>query len=151
MSATLFHKLRRLSIRVGMPKTHETPPSTEDFEALVRRAQDQLPEEIGRIAADVPVRIVDVAPDELLRDLQIDDPFELTGLYEGSPLTEKSNLDQPQHPDVIWLFRRPILEEWIERDVVTLSDLVFHVYVHELAHHFGWADDEIEKIAPWRD
>ena len=93
-----------------MPRTHATPPATEDFEALERHAQDQLPEEIGRIAADVPVRIVDIAPDELLRDLQIDDPFELTRLYEGTPLTEKSNLYQPQHPDVIWLFRLPILE-----------------------------------------
>lgn len=134
-----------------MPWTNETPPATDDFEALVRRAQDQLPEEIGRIAAEVPVRIVDFAPDELLREMQIDDPIELSGLYQGTPLTEKSSLDQAQHPDVIWLFRRPILEEWIERETITLSDLVFHVYVHELAHHFGWTDEDIGKIAPWWD
>jgi predicted Zn-dependent protease with MMP-like domain len=81
--------------------------------------------------------------------LGLDDPFELTGLYDGIPLTEKSQSDQPTRPDVIWLFRRPILDEWAERGDVSIQDLVAHVVVHELAHHFGWSDDEIATIDRW--
>jgi hypothetical protein len=71
------------------------------------------------------------------------------GLYDGVPLTEKSVSDQPQQPDAIWLFRRPILDEWADRGNVTLAELVSHVMVHELAHHFGWSDDDIARIDPW--
>ena len=95
------------------------------------------------------LRIEDFAPLDILQAMEIDDPFELTGLYEGVPLTEKSVMDQPVGPDVIWLFRRPILDEWAERGDVSISDLVTHVVVHELAHHFGWSDDDIAAIDPW--
>ena len=81
--------------------------------------------------------------------MDIVDPFDLTGLYEGVPLTQKSVMDQPMGPDVIWLFRRPILDEWTARGDVALGDLVTHVFVHELAHHFGWTDAEIAAIDPW--
>ena len=84
-----------------------------------------------------------------LLDLGIEDPFELTGLYEGEPITTKSVMDQPLQPDVIWLFRRPILEEWIARGDVGLARLVSHVLVHEIAHHLGWSDDEIRAVDDW--
>jgi predicted Zn-dependent protease with MMP-like domain len=64
-------------------------------------------------------------------------------------LTEKSVMDQPAQPDTIWLFRRPILDEWCDRGDVGLGDLVAHVLIHELAHHFGWSDDDIAAIDPW--
>jgi predicted Zn-dependent protease with MMP-like domain len=70
-------------------------------------------------------------------------------LYDGIPLTEKSVMDQPHGPDTIWLFRRPILDEWADRGDIALGALVAHVYVHELAHHFGWSDAEIADIDPW--
>ena len=73
----------------------------------------------------------------------------MTGLYDGTPLTEKSVSDQPLQPDLIWLFRRPILDEWVERGNVTLQELVAHVLIHELAHHFGWSDAEIAAIDRW--
>ena len=85
----------------------------------------------------------------MLEAMGIESPYDLTGLYEGIPLTEKSISDQPLHPDLIWLFRRPILDEWIERGDVSLQELVSHVLVHELAHHFGWSDADIARIAPW--
>jgi len=85
----------------------------------------------------------------MLDDLGMDDPFALTGLYDGIPLTEKSVMDQPGGPDVIWLFRRAILDEWIGRDDIALGDLVTHVLVHELAHHLGWSDDDIAAIDRW--
>jgi predicted Zn-dependent protease with MMP-like domain len=83
--------------------------------------------------------------------MQVTDPLVLTGLYEGVPLTEKSYFDQPTGPDVIWLFRRPILHEWRARKAVSLSELVAHVFVHELAHHFGWSDSDIAEIDRWWD
>ena len=126
-----------------------TAPDAADFEAIVSKTMAHLPGEFRSEAVKVALRIVDFAPDHMMRDLQIEDPFELTGLYDGIPLTEKSVMDQPTAPDTIWLFRRPILDEWVARGDVLLSDLVSHVYVHELAHHFGWSDDDIASIDRW--
>ncbi len=95
------------------------------------------------------LRVEDFAPDTILDEMGIEDAFALTGLYDGIPMTEKSVMDQPHGPDTIWLFRRPILDEWIHRGDIALADLVAHVYVHELAHHFGWSDDDIASIDRW--
>ncbi len=116
---------------------------------LARAAIDTLPE-IYRIPAhEVALRVDEFAEPEVLEALQVADPYELTGLYDGVPLTEKVLSDpEPQH-DQIFLYRRPILEEWVDRGNVSLAELVTHVMVHELAHHFGWSDDEIAKIDPW--
>ena len=81
--------------------------------------------------------------------MEIDDPFELTGLYDGIALTQKSVFDQPEGPDIVWLFRRPILEEWIDRGDIALGALVAHVLVHEIAHHLGWSDDDIRAVDDW--
>lgn len=124
-------------------------PSLEQVEALALAALSGLPEEVRVLAAQVALRVVDFAPDDILKAMQIEDPFELTGLYEGTPLTERSFMDQPMGPDVIWLFRRAILDEWVDRGDVTLGELVTHVMVHELAHHFGWSDEDIAHIDPW--
>ena len=74
---------------------------------------------------------------------------EMRRLFDGIPLTEKS-VSEPQHfPDTVWLFRRAILDEWVERGNVTLTELVAHVVVHELAHHFGWSDEDVARIDRW--
>ena len=78
-----------------------------------------------------------------------EDPFELTGLYDGVALTARGVDDLPGPPDTVWLFRRPILDEWIDRGDVALEALVAHVLVHELAHHFGWSDEDIATIDRW--
>ncbi len=127
----------------------ELAPSLEDFDRLAREAFARLPGEVRVACAGLAIRIEDFADDEMLEELGIEDPFELTGLYDGRPLTERSVLDQPDRPDVVWLFRRPILEEWIERGDVGLGRLVSHVLVHELAHHLGWSDDDIREIDDW--
>lgn len=124
-------------------------PDLADLEALAREALAQLPDFCREAAQAIALRVVDFAPQEMLEELEVEDPFEITGLYDGVPLTEKTSLDQPQQPDAIWLFRRPILEEWIERGDVGLSDLLAHVLVHELAHHFGWSDEDIAAIDRW--
>ncbi|MBK5935102.1 metallopeptidase family protein [Rhodovulum imhoffii] len=125
------------------------PPSLEDVEALALAAREALPAPYRAAARAVALRVEDFAPDGILDALGLEDPFELTGLYEGIPLTEKSVMDQPDRPDTIWLFRRPILDEWAGRGTVALDELVAHVLVHELAHHFGWSDADIARIDRW--
>lgn len=124
-------------------------PSLDEIAELAEAARAALPEAYVQAARAVALRVEDFAPDDLLTDMEIPDPFELTGLYQGTPLTEKSVLDQPIGPDVIWLFRRPILDEWAERGNVGLAALVTHVFIHELAHHFGWSDADIARIDRW--
>ena len=132
-----------------MSNRNDTPPDAEEFETIVQSAITALPQIFRGPALAVALRVEDFASEAMMQDLEIDDPFSLTGLYEGIPLTEKSVLDQPTQPDVIWLFRRPILDEWIARGDVGLAELVTHVYVHELAHHFGWSDADIAAIDEW--
>jgi len=125
------------------------PPDLDTIETLARAALADLPAPFDAAARSVALRVEDFASDAMLDDLGMDDPFALTGLYDGIPLTEKSVMDQPGGPDVIWLFRRAILDEWIGRDDIALGDLVTHVLVHELAHHLGWSDDDIAAIDRW--
>jgi len=124
-------------------------PGLAEFEQMAEQAMLLLPDAFRDAAMKVLVRVEDFATDDILDELEIDDPFELTGLYDGIPMTEKSIMDQPGGPDTIWLFRRAILDEWASRDGVTLGALVSHVLVHELAHHFGWSDDDIATIDRW--
>ncbi len=126
-----------------------TAPDLAAIESLAEAARAALPEPYRSAALRVLVRVEDFAPQDILDDMGIEDPFELTGLYDGIPLTEKSVMDQPTRPDAIWLFRRPILDEWAERTEEPLGSLVAHVLVHELAHHFGWTDDDIARIDAW--
>ena len=124
-------------------------PDIAFIEALAHAAIAGLPDAFQTTARAVALRIEDFVSDDHLEEMGLEDPYELTGLYQGIPLTEKSVVDQPMAPDVIWLFRRPILDEWAERGDICLADLVTHVLVHELAHHFGWSDDDIAAIDPW--
>ena len=109
----------------------------------MRRAFDSLPARVRRACADLALRVEDFPPDDVLDEMGIEDPYELTGLYDGIALTERSVMHQPTRPDAVWLYRRPILEEWIDRGDVGLDRLVRHVLVHEIAHHLGWSDDDI--------
>ena len=124
-------------------------PDLAVFEAMAMEALEALPEPWRAEAMRVVIRVEDFAAPEMLSELEMEDPFELTGLYDGIPLTEKSVMDQPMGPDTIWLFRRAILDEWADRGNVSLGEMVGHVLVHELAHHFGWSDDDIARIDPW--
>lgn len=129
--------------------TDARAPSLDEIEAMARGVMGRLPDSFAPHARDVVLKVEDLADDDVLDELQIDDPLELTGLYDGIPLTEKS-VSEPQHfPDTVWLFRRAILDEWVERGNVTLTELVAHVVVHELAHHFGWSDEDVARIDRW--
>ncbi len=130
------------------PSANWVAPSLEAFEEMAFEALASIPEPFRSAAGEVALRVEDHAPDDILDELQLD-PFELTGLYDGIPLTEKSSQEQPTSPDTVWLFRRPILDEWAERGNEPLGRLITHVLVHELAHHFGWSDDDISTIDEW--
>ena len=134
-----------------MPCLSATAPSLADFEAMTAGAFERLPAGVRRACADLLLRVADFAPDEVLDDLDIEDPYELTGLYDGVALTERSVMMQPDRPDAVWLYRRPILEEWIDRGDVPLDRLVGHVLVHEIAHHLGWSDDDIRAVDDWTE
>ena len=131
------------------PAPASIAPDAAFLMELAQAAIAELPVPFAAAAREVALRIEDFAEPELLEAMGLTDPFELTGLYDGVPLPEKSFTDQPMQPDAIWLFRRPILDEWLERGDVSLAEIVTHVLVHELAHHFGWSDDDIARIDPW--
>lgn len=126
-----------------------TAPTADDIHALAIATVKALPAPLRDLAMQVAIRVEEFASRELLDEMQIEDPFELTGLYDGIPLTEKSAFDQPLQPDTVWLYRRAILDEWITRGDVTLAELVAHVTVHEFAHHFGWSDGDIAAVDRW--
>jgi len=118
-------------------------PSLGDIEAIAREAMSRLPEPFAGYLRDVVLIVEDFPSEDLLADLGMEDPFELTGLYTGRPAeTEMFTGDLPA---MIHLFRRPILDEWAGLEV-TLSELVAHVLIHEAGHHFGLSDDDMEWL-----
>ncbi len=129
-----------------MARTFGEAPAADEIEALARAAMARLPEVFRAHLADVVLRVDEFADDELLAELGLEDPFELTGVYEGLSLAEKSIQHSGQMPDRIRLFRQPILDEWVARGDETLEHLVTHVLVHEVGHHFGLSDDDIHAL-----
>lgn len=121
-------------------------PSLDDIETLARAAWEALPASLRALAGDVIIRIEDVADDAVLDELGIEDPFELTGLYLGVDLTARSVSDPAPATPMVFLYRRAILGEWIDRGDVSLADLVAHVLVHEVGHHFGFSDDQMDAL-----
>ncbi|MEM6661098.1 MAG: metallopeptidase family protein [Pseudomonadota bacterium] len=125
-------------------------PSLADFEKIAGAGFAALPVRFREAVGNLVIRVQDFASAPVLTEMGMTDPFELTGLYDGIALTEQSVNDLPRHPPAIWLFRRPILDEWAARGDVTLHQLVKHVLVHEIAHHFGFSDEDIAAIDDWR-
>lgn len=122
-------------------------PSLDDFAALAERALAMTPAVLRAKFGDIVLRVADLPDAEMLAALELDDPFELTGVYHGVDLTQKSPRDPAPQPDVVYLYRRPILDEWAENGDVALGDLIAHVLIHEIGHHFGFSDDDMERIA----
>jgi len=122
-----------------------TAPTLADIEALAAAAWERLPREFRDKATDVLIRVEDFATDEVLDSLGIESPFDLLGLYQGVSLNQKSVMDLPRQPDMVFLYRRAILEEWAEGEE-TLGRLVAHILVHEIGHHFGFSDDDMARI-----
>jgi predicted Zn-dependent protease with MMP-like domain len=122
-----------------------TAPSLADIEALASDAWNRLPSEFRQLCRDIVFRVEDFATDDVLDDLGIESPFDLMGLYRGVSMDRKSVLAQSLEPDMVFLYRRAILDYWAESDE-ELGHLVTHVLVHEIGHHFGLSDADMEAI-----
>ena len=122
-----------------------TAPSLVEFEELAAQAWERLPQEFRTMCDGVVIRIEDFAPDEVLKSLGIESPFDLMGLYQGVSLDRKSVMDSGREPDMVFLYRRAILDYWAESDE-TLGGLVTHVLIHEIGHHFGLSDADMEAL-----
>ena len=124
---------------------HTTPPSAEDIASLAETALCALPEELRVSVRNLAIAVEEVPDDETLEEMGLEHPWELTGLYRGVPLTERSTGDLPREPDMITLYREPILVEWVETGE-DLFRLVRNVIIHEVGHHFGFSDEEIARL-----
>ena len=134
-----------LMARVHDIDRFNTPPGLADLEAVAREAYARIPQDLRKFLKDVVIQVQDFPDDETLEDLECDSPFELLGLYRGVDLGRKSVFDAPDDVDLIFLYRRPILDYWCESGE-DLTDLVRHVLIHEIGHHFGLSDDDMEHI-----
>jgi len=121
------------------------PSETDDIERLARAALARLPEPFREHLAEILVLVEEFADAETLDALGIDDPWDLTGLYHGRPMAERSSWESGDMPPTITLYRAPLLQEWRETGV-ELADLVNHVVVHEVGHHFGLSDEDMHRI-----
>ena len=124
----------------------QAAPSLDDFARLAEAAFAALPAVFRQAAGEVVIRVDDFADEETLADLEIEDPFELTGLYSGVHIGERDAMGPAPEPSRVFLYRRPILDEWCERGDVGLSEIIAHVLIHEIGHHFGLDDDRIDVI-----
>lgn len=120
-------------------------PGLADFETLAAEAWDRLPAHIRHTCGDLVIRIEDFATDDVLDGLGIEDPYDLMGLYQGVSLDKRSVLDAGREPDMVFLYRRAILDYWADSED-TLGGLVTHVLIHEIGHHFGFSDADMEAI-----
>ena len=121
------------------------PPSSEEIEAIARTVLKTLPAPFSDSLGDVVLLVEEFADDATLDGFGIEDPFELSGIYEGVPLTQRSVEQSGTLPERIRLFRRPILDEWSGSED-TLEHLIAHVLVHEVGHHFGLSDDDMHAL-----
>ena len=122
-------------------------PTLDDIEAMASKALAELPEPFKSLAADVTCSVAEFAEDEVLKHFGMESPFELMGLFTGIGLTEDGATPQTgQMPNTVFLYRRAILDYWAENDGNTLGEVVTHVLIHELGHHFGFSDEDMEEI-----
>ena len=120
-------------------------PDAAAIEALADAAIARLPETFRRHLTDVVLRIEEFADDAVLAEMGIEDPFDLSGLYSGRSLDKQDSWASGELPPMIHLYRRPLLDEWVETGV-SLEALITHVIVHEAGHHFGFSDADMHAI-----
>jgi predicted Zn-dependent protease with MMP-like domain len=128
-----------------MTARYTDPPSLADIEEMAREALKTIPGELLRHTRDVVIRVDDFPDEETEKEMGLETPFDLLGLYRGVPLGEKGTGLTAHDIDMIFLYRRPLLDYWCEMEE-DLSGLIRHVMIHEIGHHFGLSDDDMERI-----
>ena len=126
-------------------QTPIVPPSLDDLIDLAGAAFAVIPPELARMVEDVAIQVVDFPDDDTCREMALDSPFDLLGLYHGIPFGEKSTSHTPEDVDIIFLYRRPILDYWCDTGE-DLAHVVRHVLIHEIGHHFGFSDADMEAL-----
>lgn len=128
-----------------MERQQQLAPDLADFEAMAREAFETIPPALRAHAKDVAIQVLDFPDSDTERTMGLRSPFDLMGLYHGVSLDQKSVGASPQHVDLIFLYRRPILDFWCETGE-DLYHLVRHILIHEIGHHFGFSDEDMERI-----
>lgn len=121
------------------------PPSLAEMEAMAAQVFAGLPEAFTAPCRNLVIRLEEFPDDDVLAEMDIDSPFDLAGLYHGVPLTEQQVTNPRPMPDMVYLYRRPLLDWWCEEDR-DLEALIRHVLIHEIGHHFGFSDADMERI-----
>jgi predicted Zn-dependent protease with MMP-like domain len=123
-----------------------TAPSLADFEALALVAFKSLPDEFRALAGEIQIRIAEFPDEDVIEEMKLESEFDILGLFQGVGLAhDSSSVETGRLPNMIWLYRRPILDYWAENEE-SLGTVVTHVLVHEIGHHFGLSDDDMEAI-----
>lgn len=120
-------------------------PSISTFESLAMEAYGHLPEEFRSLTGNLVILIEDFPDDEVFEDMALETPFDLLGLFEGRGISERFTAQTGDMPNKIRLYRRPIIDYWAENEE-TLGDIITHVLIHEIGHHFGLSDEDMERI-----
>jgi predicted Zn-dependent protease with MMP-like domain len=130
--------------------TDQKAPSLAEMETMARAIFERLPARFRELCEGVVLRVDDFPTDEVLDEMEAETEFDLLGLFQGTGLPFQSHGDVSRLPNMVWLYRRPILDYWAEHDE-SLGDIVRHVLVHEIGHHFGLSDDDMADIEDGTD
>jgi len=123
-----------------------TAPTLDDIEFLARDTFGRLPENFRARCGQILFRVEDFPDDDVMKEMELETQYDILGLFQGVGITEAQESDTvPREPSVVFLYRRPILDEWSDSEI-TLGDIVTHVLVHEIGHHFGFSDEDMERI-----
>ena len=120
-------------------------PALEEFERIAKAAFDELPEDFRARCTDVIIRVEDFPGADVMTEMELESPFDILGLYHGVSEPNRSVLEPTHFPDMVFLYRRPMLDYWTEYDE-TLGDIIRHVLIHEIGHHMGFSDDDMHAI-----
>ncbi len=124
---------------------HSTPPTLSDLEDIATEELSRIPDELRRHVGAVVLRIEEFPDEETEEEMDLESPFDILGLYRGVAMPRRSVLDVRTMPDMIFLYRRPILDYWCETGQ-DLRAVVRHVLIHEIGHHFGFSDEDMDRI-----
>lgn len=130
------------------PWADRTAPSLDDFEEIAAAAFAALPEEFRALAGNIPCVVAEFPDEDTIREMELESEFDILGLFRGVGLPQGGALPHTgQMPNQVWLYRRPILDYWAESETgETLGEIVTHVLVHEIGHHFGFSDEDMEAL-----